>query len=279
MKRLLCKTVLSLSVLASASAFAADGYVTGDVYLRAGPDPGYPSVAMLNAGTPVAIEGCVNGWSWCDVDAGGNRGWVAGEFLQDDYRGQRVLVPQYGVEIGIPIISFVFATYWQDHYRNRSWYSQRQRWSEVRPRYQTVVVQQNVRDNSRASAYENSRGTPNTYSASHNAAPRTRNEPNRPTMVSVPARSVRHAEPARTATPQRPVAMNVQPVRQANHAIPVAHNAASPRAEAMVSHQATQRPVTVARHQQATRPEAQQKKPAQKSKQDKNKRPDSSGQH
>jgi hypothetical protein len=213
------------------------------------------------------------------VDAGGNRGWVAGEFLQDDYRGQRVLVPQYGVEIGIPIISFVFATYWQDHYRNRSWYSQRQRWSEVRPRYQTVVVQQNVRDNSRASAYENSRGTPNTYSASHNAAPRTRNEPNRPTMVSVPARSVRHAEPARTATPQRPVAMNVQPVRQANHAIPVAHNAASPRAEAMVSHQATQRPVTVARHQQATRPEAQQKKPAQKSKQDKNKRPDSSGQH
>lgn len=272
MKRLLCKTVLSLSVLASASAFAADGYVTGDVYLRAGPDPGYPSVAMLNAGTPVAIEGCVNGWSWCDVDAGGNRGWVAGEFLQDDYRGQRVLVPQYGVEIGIPIISFVFATYWQDHYRNRSWYSQRQRWSEVRPQYQTVVVRDDSHGDSRGSNYGNSRGTPNAYFASHNAAPRTRNEPNRPEVVSVPARSVRHAEPVRTPTPQRPVAMNMQPARQADHTL-------SPRAQAMVSHQATQRPVTVARHQQAARPEAQQKKPAQKSKQDKNKRPDSSGQH
>jgi len=267
MKHLLCKTVLSLSVLASASAFAADGDVTGNVYLRAGPDPGYPSVAMLDAGTPVAIEGCVNGWSWCDVDAGGNRGWVEGNFLQDDYRGQRVLVPQYGVQIGIPIISFVFASYWQDHYRDQSWYSQRQRWSQVQPRYQTVVVQHNVYENLRASTHGNSRA-----------------ESNRTTVATAPARSGHEMKPSRTATPQRSVATNGGP--NASHAIrslPTAHNAAPPRSQAPVSRSATQRQATqpramVAQHQTASAA-AQQKKQPQKSKSDKHKHPYSSGQH
>jgi uncharacterized protein YraI len=267
MKHILSKTLLSLSILVTASAYAANGYVTENVYLRAGPDPGYPSVAMLDAGTPVAIEGCVNGWSWCDVDAGGNRGWVAGEFLQDDYRGQRVLVPQYGVEIGIPIISFVFATYWQDHYRNRSWYSQRQRWSQVRPRYQTVVVQHNVYENSRASTHGNSRV-----------------EPNRTAVVTAPARSGHETKPSRTATPQRSVAANGRPnASHATRSLPTAHNAAPPRSQAPVSRSGTQRQATqpramVSQHQTA-RAAAQQKKQPQKSKSDKNRHPDSSGQH
>ena len=84
MKRILSTAVLGL--FASASALAADGYLTGDVNLRAGPDPGYPSVAMLSAGTEVAIQGCVDGWSWCDVAVGDNRGWVAGDFLQEEYQ-------------------------------------------------------------------------------------------------------------------------------------------------------------------------------------------------
>lgn len=121
-------------------AVAADGYLTDNVNLRAGPDPGYPSVAMLSIGTPVAIEGCVDGWSWCDVTAGNNRGWVAGNFLQEEYQGRRVLVPTYGVQIGIPIVSFVFGTYWDDHYRNRSWYGNRQHWSQIRPQYQPMAV-------------------------------------------------------------------------------------------------------------------------------------------
>jgi hypothetical protein len=45
-----------------------------------------------------------------------------------------------------------------------------------------------------------------------------------------------------------------------------------------VSHPAPQRTKTVARHQPPERFKARQKKPAQKSKQDKNKRSDSSGQ-
>jgi len=271
MAHIFSRTLLGLSILASASAFAADGYVTGNVYLRAGPDSSYPSVAMLDAGTPVAIEGCVDGWSWCDVDAGGNRGWAAGDFLQDDYRGQRMLVPQYGVQIGIPIISFVFATYWQAHYRDRSWYSQRERWSRVQPRYQTVVVH----DDSRGSNYGNSRGTPRAY-ASHNAA-----------VVTAPARSAHETQRGRAATPQRPAVANAE--AYANHSsrpLPAVHSAASPRT--VVQHPSAQSRVTAQRQaarpraaaqRGAARPEAQQKKPPHKSNSDKNKRRDSSGQH
>ena len=272
MKHTLSKTLLCLSILVTASAYAADGYVTGSVYLRAGPDPGYPSVAMLDAGTPVAIEGCVDGWSWCDVDAGGNRGWVEGTFLQDDYRGQRVFVPQYGVQIGIPIISFVFATYWQDHYRNRSWYSQRAHWSQVQPRYQAVAV----RDDSHGNAH----GRPNTPAASHDAAPRTRGESNRAAVVAAPAHE---AEPARKATRQRSVATNSPAVSHTQRSVPTAHHAAAPRSEALVSHaanshQAVQPRTMVARHETA-RPTAQQKKQSAKSKSDQAKHPDGSGSH
>ena len=136
MKRTLCFTTLGLSLFALPSAFGADGYVTGNVNLRAGPDSSYPSVVMLPAGAEVAIQGCVDGWSWCDVAAGNERGWVAGNFLQEEYQGQRVLVPQYGVQIGIPVVSFVFGTYWDDNYRNRSWYGNREHWSRITPHYQ-----------------------------------------------------------------------------------------------------------------------------------------------
>ncbi|HET7062816.1 MAG TPA: SH3 domain-containing protein [Rudaea sp.] len=138
MKRILAASMLGCSVLAAASsAFAGQGYLIANVTLRAGPDMGYPSVVGLRAGTPVGIEGCVDGWSWCDVTAGYDRGWVSANYLQEDYQGQRVLVPQYGVQIGIPIVSFVFGSYWDNYYSNRSWYHNRDHWSHVQPHYIT----------------------------------------------------------------------------------------------------------------------------------------------
>lgn len=140
MKRMLSSAALALSCFAANPAFAAYGYLTSNVDLRAGPDSSYPSVVSLSAGTAVAIEGCVDGWSWCDVAAGDDRGWVDGSFLQEEYQGQRVLVREYGVQIGIPVVTFVFGTYWDNHYRNSSWYGERERWSRVTPHYRPAAT-------------------------------------------------------------------------------------------------------------------------------------------
>src|SRR6188508_3455393 len=119
MKRTSMFASLAAVLLASGSTWAADAIVTGDVILRAGPDPEYPAVADLREGTPVSVQGCVRNYSWCDVAAHGERGWVAGDFLAEDYQGRRVVIREYGVTIGIPVVAFTFGTYWDTHYRSR----------------------------------------------------------------------------------------------------------------------------------------------------------------
>lgn len=129
MKRCTWLAAACLALTLPAVAQADDGYVVANVNLRAGPDVGYPPLLVLPAGARVSIVGCVDGWSWCDVIAGPERGWVAGTFLEQGYEGRRVIVTDYGASIGIPIVAFTLGAYWGDHYRHRSWYRDRDRWS------------------------------------------------------------------------------------------------------------------------------------------------------
>jgi uncharacterized protein YraI len=133
MKRLARSTLAVLSLAAASLAFpalarAADGYVTGNVNLRAGPDPSYPLIDLIPAGTEIDVLGCTDGWEWCDVIAYGNRGWIAGNYVEYFYQDRPVLLPAYGAQIGIPIITFVISTYWDSHYRGRPFYRERDRW-------------------------------------------------------------------------------------------------------------------------------------------------------
>ena len=127
-KRLLRSFMTTLLLAAPLLAHAADGFVTSNVNLRAGPDQAYPAITVIPNGAPVAIQGCTSGWEWCDVIALGNRGWVAGDYLQYTYQNQPVLVPAYGARIGIPIVSFVIGSYWDSYYRDRPFYRQRNYW-------------------------------------------------------------------------------------------------------------------------------------------------------
>ena len=129
MKRLVW-SALALSLAFPMLAYAADGYVTGNVNLRAGPDPSYPLVDQLPAGTEVNVQGCTDGWEWCDVinDGDGSRGWIAGNFIQYEYQDQPVLLPEYGAEIGIPVVAFSIGAYWDNYYRGRPFYRDRDDW-------------------------------------------------------------------------------------------------------------------------------------------------------
>jgi uncharacterized protein YraI len=128
MKRLLCILLLALGFAGSASAQGLNGVVTSYVDLYAGPDPGYPTIAQLPAGTSVAIQGCTEGWGWCDVITMGMRGWVAGTFVQYTYQNQPVIVADYGPRIGIPIVAFSIGLYWGNYYRDRPFFRNRDYW-------------------------------------------------------------------------------------------------------------------------------------------------------
>jgi uncharacterized protein YraI len=128
MKRIAWFVAAALVLVLPLAANAQDGYVTGNVSMRAGPDIQYPVVTMLPPGTEVSVQGCTSGWEWCDVIAYDNRGWVAGNFIEYDYDNQPVLMPEYGARIGIPIVTFVIGSYWGAHYRDRPFYRDRDRW-------------------------------------------------------------------------------------------------------------------------------------------------------
>ena len=103
-------------------------YAAKQVNLRAGPGMEYPVIAILLAGVPVTVQGCVADYRWCDVEAGPSRGWVYGANIVYPYQGSNVPVINYGAMIGIGILAYSVASYWDQHYVGRPWYPQRQRW-------------------------------------------------------------------------------------------------------------------------------------------------------
>ncbi|MFT4246444.1 MAG: SH3 domain-containing protein, partial [Pseudomonas sp.] len=136
MKRIvmtLALLVASLATAPSALAQARTGYAVTHANLRAGPDSGYPRIGTVPAGAALDIYGCIDDWSWCDVQWRGERGWISAGLIEYEYSGRRVDVYDYGAQIGLPILVFALDTYWGSHYRGRSWYRERDRWRDHRP--------------------------------------------------------------------------------------------------------------------------------------------------
>ncbi len=119
--------------LCALPAFAAveSARTTTLVNLYAGPDKDYPVVATIAKGASLQIEGCLDDYSWCDVLVPGNlRGWVYGDYINSSRTSSNQTVRQQGVSINLPVISFTLGSYWDNHYRNRSWYNDRSRWHD-----------------------------------------------------------------------------------------------------------------------------------------------------
>lgn len=109
----------------AAAAVVVSATVTTGVHLRAGPAIVYPSVVILQPGTPVQVFGCEQAYDWCDVQIGPNRGWVDAAFLQVPAPAGPVLIASSAPVLGIPIVPFSFNSYWNTYYVARPWYGRR----------------------------------------------------------------------------------------------------------------------------------------------------------
>jgi uncharacterized protein YraI len=118
-----------LVTLATAPSHAQQlAYVSTDANLRAGPSGDFPVVAVLGGGVAITVEGCVEDYRWCDVFVGPHRGWLHAANIVYPYQGANVPLLTYGAAIGIGVIGFSVGSYWDNYYRARPWYPQRQRW-------------------------------------------------------------------------------------------------------------------------------------------------------
>jgi uncharacterized protein YraI len=130
LRRRLATLSFGLVLLAALGiASAQDAYTAKPMNVRAGPDRDYPLVAQLDAGTPLVVNGCLDGWSWCDVSFEGNRGWMYGGGIYFEDNGNDVWLYSYGPQVNLPIITFSLDAYWGQYYRGRPWYAQRQTWA------------------------------------------------------------------------------------------------------------------------------------------------------
>jgi uncharacterized protein YraI len=131
--KVLC-ALAAVLVATPMSAFAQQyANMARQANLRAGPSTDYPIVAVLPAGISVWVDGCIDGYRWCDVTVGPDRGWLYAGNIIYPYQGGRVPLLNYGAVIGIGIIAFSLGDYWDHYYQNRPWYPQRQHWID-RPR-------------------------------------------------------------------------------------------------------------------------------------------------
>jgi uncharacterized protein YraI len=128
-RRHLISSFAALLLAVCGIASAQNAYTAKPMNVRAGPNRDYPLVAQLDAGTPLDVHGCLDGWSWCDVSFEGNRGWMYGGGIYFQDNGNNVWLYSYGPQVGLPIITFSLGAYWGQYYQGRPWYAQRNTWA------------------------------------------------------------------------------------------------------------------------------------------------------
>ena len=95
--------LLSGAGLASAEMMAT---TATDLTVYSGPGSEYPSVGIATRGSSAALDGCLDGQSWCRIDVNGLRGWVYAKELTVDYDGAPVIVEERRSDLGVPVVTY-----------------------------------------------------------------------------------------------------------------------------------------------------------------------------
>jgi uncharacterized protein YraI len=116
--------------LAPSLAQAAQGVIVQNTALHAGPDDQFPPVDEVQAGTNVDVNGCLTGFTWCDISFQQDRGWVTGQDLEILFQSRRVRVTEATPDV-LPFVAFEFDSYWQQNYASRPFYRDRDRYASI----------------------------------------------------------------------------------------------------------------------------------------------------
>lgn len=131
--RVLAAILVSLGALCGGAQAQSQvvAYASASANLFAGPSEDYPVVAVLAPGAQVAVQGCLPDYTWCDVIAGYERGWVYAGAISYPYENTWQPMIAFAPVLGVVVLPFVFADYWPRHYWNRPFFADRARWWNV----------------------------------------------------------------------------------------------------------------------------------------------------
>ena len=93
--RILTATIFSLTLFVGAG-YAADSTAKDDIALArnsmllfGGPSKDYPRIGIITWGQGLNVLGCQQDTRWCEVESGGQRGWVPAKTMTWSADGQR----------------------------------------------------------------------------------------------------------------------------------------------------------------------------------------------
>ena len=127
-KTLACLTIFATAVFSQNALAGSRAYPTNDLNLRAGPSVRFPAITVLPMNRPVIVHGCLKNYTWCDVSRGRFRGWASAAYLRTYADSRRVTIPSVAEELGIVILAFAIADYWEDYYHDYAFYSELEVW-------------------------------------------------------------------------------------------------------------------------------------------------------
>lgn len=126
---------IALPAAAQTQVYVSPGsqvHVRAGAQIHAGPGPEYPRVEYVRFSTTASLYGCLSEVEWCDISTPTARGWVPTYALAVQQNQRFYDFSQSRAWYAYPVITFVIDRYWHDHYRNRDWYRDRDRYRHHR---------------------------------------------------------------------------------------------------------------------------------------------------